>query len=140
MPPTNIMVQGKVLAAIILLDGRFAHFYATVISSAEREASYMPDGVMHNYIIKSDIHSTDTHSSTEVVFGLMHFMGVTFAPRLKNLSDQTLYGFKAMPANNKDVIKPKKYMNTAIIQQNWDDVLRFASTVILRPGPCISAS
>jgi TnpA family transposase len=45
---------------------------------------------MNNAIVKSDIHSTDTHGFTEAVFALMHLTGITFAPRLKNLADQIL--------------------------------------------------
>ncbi|MDH5548245.1 MAG: transposase, partial [Gammaproteobacteria bacterium] len=123
---------GKGVSSYIFLDDRFAHFYATVISSSEREACYVLDGMMHNHIVKSDIHSTDTHGFTEAVFGLMHMMGITFAPRLKNLSDQILYGFKSTKANEDDFITPKKYLNIDLIKQNWDDILRFSATIKLR--------
>lgn len=123
---------GKGVSSYIFLDDRFAHFYATVISSSEREACYVLDGMMHNHIVKSDIHSTDTHGFTEAVFGLMHMMGITFAPRLKNLSGQTLYGFKSTKANEGDFITPKKYLNIDLIKQNWDDILRFSATIKLR--------
>lgn len=88
--------------------------------------------MMHNYIVKSDIHSTDTHGFTEAVFGLMHMMGITFALRLKNLSDQTLYGFKSTKANRDDFITPKKNLNIDLIKQNWDDILRISATIKLR--------
>ena len=122
----------RALSSYIFLDNRFAHFYATVISSAEREACYVLDGIMHNQIVKSDIHSTDTHGFTEAVFALMHMMGITFAPRLKNLSGQTLYGFKSTKTDKEDFITPKKYLNTELIEQSWDDILRFAATIKLR--------
>ena len=123
------------VSSYIFLDNRFAHFYATTISSSEREAYYVPDGVMSDHIIKSDIHSTDTHGATEVVFGLMHMMGITFAPRLKNLSNQTLYGVKSTRVNHSDLIKPKKYINTELIKKNWEDILRFTATIKLRYSP-----
>lgn len=122
----------RALSSYTFLDNRFSHFYATVISSAEREACYVLDGIMCNHIIKSDIHSTDTHGFTEAVFALMHMMGITFAPRLKNLSSQTLYGFKSTKATKGDFIVPKKYLNIQLIEQNWDDILRFAATIKLR--------
>ena len=124
--------SGQGVSSYIFLDDRFAHFYATVISSSEREACYVLDGMMHNHIVKSDIHSTDTHGFTEAVFGLMHLIGITFAPRLKNLSEQTLYSFKSTKADKGDFIVPKKYLNTDLIKQNWDDILRFAATIKLR--------
>jgi TnpA family transposase len=123
---------GQGVSSYIFVDDRFTHFYATVISSSEPETCYVLDGMMNNHIVKSDIHSTDTHGFTEVVFALMHMIGITFAPRLKNLSAQTLYGFKSTKVNEGDFIKAKKSLNIDVIKQNWDDILRFAATIILR--------
>ncbi len=87
--------------------------------------------MMNNPIVKSDVHSTDTHGFTETVFALMHMMGITFAPRLKNLSKQTLYGFKTTAKVNSDFVTPQKYINVDVIKQDWDDIMRFASTIKL---------
>ena len=76
------------------IDERHLLFYSTVISSSEREAPYVIDGLLHNEVIKSDIHSTDSHGFTEVVFAVTHLLGLTFAPRLKQLSKQRLYSFE----------------------------------------------
>ncbi len=124
--------SGQGVSSYTFLDNRFAHFYAAVISSSEREACYVLDGMMHNHIVKSDIHSTDTHGFTEAVFALMHMMGITFAPRLKNLSGQTLYGYKSTKTAKGDFIIPKKHLKIELIKQNWDDILRFAATIKLR--------
>jgi len=126
---------GQGVSSYTFVDDRFTHFYATVISSSEREACYVLDGIMNNHIVKSDVHSTDTHGFTEAVFALMHIIGVTFAPRLKNLSAQTLYGFKSTKSAKDNFITPKKYLNADIIKQNWDDILRFAATIKLRYAP-----
>jgi len=123
--------SGKGVSSYTFLDNRFVHFYATVISSSEREACYVLDGMMNNPIVRSDVHSTDTHGFTETVFSLMHMMGITFAPRLKNLSKQTLYGFKATEKVNSDFVTPQKYINVDVIKKNWDDILRFAATIKL---------
>ena len=69
-------------------------WYSTVISSTEREAAYVIDGLMHNNVVKSDIHSTDTHGYSEVIFAATHLLGLEFAPRIKGLSKQNLYAFK----------------------------------------------
>ena len=49
---------------------------------------------MHNDVVKSDIHSTDTDGYSEVVFGVTHLLGFAFAPRLKNLKAKTIYSFR----------------------------------------------
>ena len=45
---------------------------------------------MHNDVIKSDIHSTDTHGYSEVIFAATFFLNFTFAPRIKGLGRQKL--------------------------------------------------
>ena len=54
------------------------------------------DGLMRNDVVKSDIHSTDTHGYTEVVFGLTHLLCFSFAPRIKGIDRLTRYVFKPM--------------------------------------------
>jgi TnpA family transposase len=49
-----LRLQGITLRARVL-------FHSTVISAAERESAYVIDGLMHNDVVKSDVHSTDTH-------------------------------------------------------------------------------
>jgi len=60
-------------------------FHSTVISAAERESAYVIDGLMHNDVVKSDVHSTDTHGYSEMIFGTMHLFWFSYAPRIKNL-------------------------------------------------------
>ena len=74
--------QGRGVSSYNFIDERHFLFYSTVISSSEREASYVIDGLLHNEVVKSDIHSTDTHGYTEILFGVMHLLGFTYAPRI----------------------------------------------------------
>ena len=53
--------KDKGVSVVTFIDMRDLMWHSTVISSAEREAAYVIDGLMHNDVIKSDIHSTDTH-------------------------------------------------------------------------------
>jgi TnpA family transposase len=39
-------------------------------SAAERESAYVIDGLMHNEVVKSDIHSTDAFGFSELVFAV----------------------------------------------------------------------
>ena len=79
--------QGITLPARVL-------FHSTVISAAERESAYVIDGLIHNDVVKSDVHSTDTHGYSEMIFGTMHLLGFSYAPRIKNLKRQRLYTFR----------------------------------------------
>jgi TnpA family transposase len=48
------------VSAYTFLDMRHFFYHSLIISAAEHEAHYVIDGVMHNDVVKSDIHSTDT--------------------------------------------------------------------------------
>lgn len=88
---------------------------------------------MHNDVVKSDIHSTDTHGYTEAIFGAMHLLGFSYAPRIKNLKRQRLYLFKSPQNTDRSwwALKPSGYINTELIEDNWDDILRFIATIKL---------
>ena len=118
------------------IDERHFLFHSTVISSAEREAAYVIDGLMHNDVVKSDIHSTDTHGYSEVIFGVMHLLGFSFAPRIRNLKTQRLYSFPSQKRKSYEEqgyrIVPHAYINTKLVEEHWDDILRFVATIKLR--------
>jgi hypothetical protein len=85
--------NSKGVTAYEFLDQRDLNWHGNVISSGEKEAHYVIDGLMHNEVVKSDIHSTDTDGYSEVVFGVTHLLGFRFAPRLKNLKKRQLFSF-----------------------------------------------
>ncbi len=109
-------------------------WYSTVISSAEREAAYVIDGLMHNNVVKSDIHSTDTHGYSEVIFGSTYFLEVEFAPRIKGLHKQHLYAFKPQKHYEEQefVLLPTSCIRETIIEKDWNDILRFIATIQLK--------
>ncbi len=86
--------KGRGLTIKSFIDESSRLFFSTVFSSSEREAAYVFDGLLHNEVVKSDIHSTDTHGYSEVIFGTAFLLGLVFAPRIKNVQDQQLYSFK----------------------------------------------
>ena len=126
--------QYKGVSVYSFIDERHLLFYSTVISAAERESAYVIDGLMHNEVVKSDIHSTDTHGYTEAIFGATHLLGFSYAPRIKNLKRQRLYLFKSRQHSDHAEwpIKPAGYIDTELIEAHWDDILRFIATIKLK--------
>lgn len=116
------------------IDERGVLFYDTIISPTEREAAYVIDGLMANKVVKSDIHSTDTHGFTEIIFALTHLIGVSFSPRIKRLAEQNIYGFNTKKQYEKKNLKiyPDKKINLNVIEKHWDTILRFAATILHR--------
>lgn len=126
--------KNKGVSVVTFIDMRDLMWHSTVISAAEREAAYVIDGLMHNDVIKSDIHSTDTHGYSEVIFGATYLLGFEFAPRIRGLSRQQLCAFK----NRKNyeekgyVLLPDRYIRENLIEDQWDEVLRFIATIQLK--------
>jgi len=116
------------------LDERNFSWHHNVISATEREAAYVIDGLMHNNVIKSDIHSTDTHGYSEVIFGALHLLGFTFAPRLASLPRRRLYAFQRRReyAQLGYTILPATTIDESLILPQWDEVLRFIATIKLK--------
>lgn len=122
-----------VVAAYTFIDARGLFPHSMVISGAAREAHYMIDGLLKNDVVRSDMHSTDTHGYGEAVFGATEFLKFTFAPRLKNPGKRILYSFckpsiykrKNYPIVSREKIKPQ------IIRDYWDDILRVMVSIKL---------
>ncbi|MBM3611009.1 MAG: Tn3 family transposase [Alphaproteobacteria bacterium] len=126
--------KGKGVSIYTFLDERNLLFHSTVISASEREAAYVIDGLLQNDVLKSTIHSTDTHGFTEMVFAGMYFIDVSFAPRIKNITHQRLCGFKSKKIYKKKgyTILPSVSINRKLIESKWDDILRFMATIKLK--------
>ena len=88
---------------------------------------------MHNDVIQSDIHSTDEHGFKEAIFCVTHLLGLSYAPRFKNLKKQILYPFRERGNEGAAwVIMPAKYVNESAIRDSWDDLLRLVATIKLK--------
>jgi TnpA family transposase len=71
---------------------RWAQFASRVVSSSVREATVVLDGILDNALeLRPGQHSTDTAGWTDIVFALFDLLGMTFAPRLRDLGDIKLY-------------------------------------------------
>lgn len=129
--------KGKGVSVYSFIDECHRLFYSTVINSSEREAAYVIDGLLHNDVVQSDIHSTDTHGYSEIVFAVTHLLGISFAPRIKDFRDQNLYSFDAVSdiKNLGYKILPTSKINTKIIEEQWDDILRLVTTIKLKESP-----
>jgi len=126
--------QDPGVSAYTFIDERNFLWHHEVISASEREAAYVIDGLMHNDVIKSDIHSTDTHGYSEIIFGALHLLGFSFAPRIKNLKHQQLYGFRKRReyAQLGYELLPDGYIKSPLVESQWNEILRFIATIKLK--------
>jgi TnpA family transposase len=126
--------QNKGVSVYSFIDESHRLYSSTVINPAEREVAYVIDGLMHNDVVQSDIHSTDTHGYSEMIFAVTHLLGISFAPRIKNFKKQHLYSFEK-PSALKELgyhILPDKSLDINHIADQWDQILRFIATIKLK--------
>ena len=125
--------QGQGISAYTFVDERHILWHSLMISAADRESAFVIDGLMCNDVVKSEIHSTDSHGYTEAIFGMTHLLGFSFAPRIKGIGKQTLYIFKPdRPGDHDWIIAPDKTINESLIRENWDALLRLVATIKLK--------
>ena len=125
--------QGQGISAYTFVDERHILWHSLMISAADRESAFVIDGLMCNDVVKSDIHSTDSHGYTEAIFAMTHLLGFSFAPRIKGIGKQTLYIFKPDRSGDHDwIIAPDKTINETLIRENWDALLRLVATIKLK--------
>jgi TnpA family transposase len=126
--------NSKGVSAYSFIDDRHFLYHSTVISANERESAYVVDGLMRNDVVESDLHSTDTHGFSEFVSGILHMILISFAPRIKNLKSQRLFSFGKGAEYRKlgYPILPGGNMNTDVIFDKWEDMLRLAVTIKLK--------
>ncbi|WP_264806715.1 Tn3 family transposase [Cytobacillus sp. NCCP-133] len=121
---------GKGATIYRFTSDQFSSFYTKVINTNARDAVHVIDGLLHHETeLNIEEHYTDTAGYTDLVFGLSHLLGFRFAPRLRDLADAKLYTIQ----------KPSEFpslenllrgrINTKIIQENFDDVLRLAHSI-----------
>jgi len=112
------------------VSDQFSSFYTKVINTNARDAVYVIDGLLyHETELCINEHYTDTTGYTDQVFGLSHLLGFRFAPRIRDISELKLYSFSRPGEYPKieNIIQGK--INTKIIQENYDDVLRLAHSI-----------
>jgi TnpA family transposase len=108
----------------------FSAFYTKIINTNARDAVHVIDGLLyHETELCIDEHYTDTAGYTDQVFGLCHLLGFRFAPRIRDISELKLYSFTKPGDYSKieNIIQGK--INTKIIRENYDDILRLAYSI-----------
>ena len=125
--------KDKGVSIYTFIDDRQFLFHHNVMSSSEREAAYVIDGLNNQRVEKIDIHSTDSHGYTELIFATTHFLEVSFAPRIKNIGKQKIYAFSTKDTYKKKGYKilPSRTINQKLIIRHWEDILRFMATIKL---------
>jgi TnpA family transposase len=121
---------GKGATVYRFVSDQFSSFYTDMIPTNFREAVYTIDGLLHHETdLNIEEHYTDTAGYTDQIFGLTHLLGFRFAPRLRDLADSKLYTIGKSDVFPKIEKLLRGQINTKIIAENYDDVLRLTHSV-----------
>ena len=103
---------------------------AKIVSGTVRDSLHMidvifgPDGVDLPEIVV-----TDTGSHSDVVFGLLELLDISYRPALADLADQKGWRIKADADYGPLSTFARGRIDTAKIRRNWDDILRVAASI-----------
>lgn len=107
--------------------------YTVVFNAADRESPYVLDVILHNRVIETDAHATDMHGFSEVNFAITGLIDVELRPRFVTIHRQRLYSIDAV-STYKDLgyrILPENRVDYEQLVEQWDNVLRFVSSIKL---------
>ncbi|HGO6793271.1 Tn3 family transposase [Legionella pneumophila serogroup 1] len=105
-------------------------FGTQVISTGEREASYVLTGLLENdTLLNPEFHSTDTHGFTEHLFALLYLNGFPFHPRLKDLAEQNIYKIDDMISYGDLDGVFSGTVDIDLIRKYWDQIVRIVASL-----------
>lgn len=107
------------------ITDRYAPLHQTVIAGTAGEAIHALDGILgHESSANLSALHVDGGGVSDIVFAVMHLLGLDFEPRIPRLSDRRLYAFEA----------PKRYgrlaplfghkLNRDLVVSHWPDIQR----------------
>jgi len=112
------------------VSDQFSTFYTKVINTNARDAVHVIDGLLyHETELCIDEHYTDTAGYTDQIFALSHLLGYRFAPRIRDIGDAKLYMLSTATGSKNIAGILQGKINTNIIRDNYDDVLRLACSI-----------
>lgn len=105
------------------ITDRYAPLHQTVIAGTAGEAIHALDGILgHDSNANLTALHTDGGGVSDIVFAVMHLLGLDFEPRIPRLSDRRLYAFE--PAGSYGKLAPLfgRKLNRDIIAGHWPEI------------------
>jgi TnpA family transposase len=115
-----------------LVSDQFTGLNAIVIPGTLRDSLYLLAVVLEQ---QTELHPTeimtDTAAYTDVVFGLFWLLGYRFCPRIADIGGARYW--RIDPSADYGLLNgvARHRINTKLIEENWDDMLRLAGSLKL---------
>jgi TnpA family transposase len=111
---------------------QFSGFHAIVIPGTIRDSLYLLAGLLEQ---QTSLHPTeimtDSASYSDLVFGLFWLLGYQFSPRLADIGETRFWRVDETADYGTLNGIARHRINTNLISQNWDDMLRVAGSLKL---------
>ena len=111
---------------------QFTGFHGIVIPGTLRDSLFILAGLLEQQtrLDPREIMS-DTHGSSDVVFGLFSLLGYRFSPRLADLQDQRFWRMEKNADYGVLGDLSRHTINQRLIADHWDDLLRLVGSLKL---------
>lgn len=115
-----------------LVSNQFTGLNAIVIAGTLRDSLYLLAVVLEQ---QTELHPTeimtDTGAYTDVVFGLFWLLGYSFCPRIADIGGARYWRIDSSADYGLLNGIASHRINTKLIEENWDDLLRLAGSLKL---------
>ena len=105
------------------ITDRYAPLHQTVIAGTAGEAIHALDGILgHESGATIGALHTDGGGVSDIVFAVMHLLGLNFEPRIPRLSDRRLYAFEPRARYGKLAPLFGHRLDANLIRAHWNDI------------------
>jgi TnpA family transposase len=112
------------------ITDRYAPLHQTVIAGTAGEAVHALDGILgHDSGVDVSALHVDGGGVSDIVFAVMHLLGLDFEPRIPRLSDRRLYAFEPRARYGRLGPLFGQRLDADLIRAHWDDIGRVISAM-----------
>ena len=105
------------------ITDRYAPLHQTVIAGTAGEAIHALDGILgHESSASIGALHTDGGGVSDIVFAVMHLLGLSFEPRIPRLSDRRLYAFEPRARYGRLAPLFGHRLDANLIREHWTDI------------------
>jgi TnpA family transposase len=111
---------------------QFTGFHGIVIPGTLRDSLYILEGLLEQ---ETSLHPheimADTAGVSDLIFGLFWLLGYQFSPRLADIGEARFWRLDPQADYGALDRLARHRIDTGLIEQNWDDILRVAGSLLL---------
>ena len=123
---------GKGITFYSWSSDQLSQYGSKPVPSTNRDATYLLDEIENNETELPILElTTDTAGYTELMFALFDLLGLSFSPRIRDLSDQKLYRTSGIDMTDYPRLREhlKGTINIPLILASWDEILRLVGSI-----------